>query len=254
MSQLLDSLRQRKRKKWHLERDGLNYPPVRNYPAGNFDLSEDEDPPTGQRRLGRSLSEARRLIGAPGCDLSDVTCTTVNAMNLASSLIYQRITGEGKLQHPYDPSNIDRSDEDCLKGGLMPCGGPPLSKTDIETIKRWIVGKGPNTEGDPHIRTIDGVNYDFQSAGEFVLLRDAGMELQARQSAVTTAGPLRTNAHTGLSSCVSVTTAVAIRVGEHRITYQPSLNPQSDSEFSTHKPSSQSPRLQLRIDGKPALL
>ena len=80
----------------------------------------------------------------------------------------------------------------------MPCGGPPLSKMDIETVRRWIVGGRPDTEGDPHIKTVDGVNYDFQSAGEFVLLRDEGLELQARQTAVTTAGPLAPNAHTGL--------------------------------------------------------
>lgn len=231
---------------------GLNYPPVRNYPWGNFDLSEDENPAPGQRRLWKSLKVARALVGAPACDPSDVTCTSVNATNLASSEIYQRITDGGNLQHPYNPNNLAGSDENC-PNGLMPCGGPPLSKTDIETVKRWIVGSAPNTEGDPHIRTVDGVNYDFQSTGEFVLLRDPGMELQVRQSAVTTAGPLAPNAHTGLSSCVSLNTAVAMRVGDHRITYQPILQPQLDIE-STHKPNIKSPRLQLRIDGEPILL
>lgn len=232
---------------------GLNYPPVRNYPWGKFDLSEDENPAPGQRRLWRSLSVARTFVGAPTCDPSVATCTSVTATNLASSNIYQRITDYGNLQHPYSPNNIPGSNENC-PNGLMPCGGPPLSKTDIETIKRWIVGSAPNTEGDPHIRTVDGVHYDFQSTGEFVLLRDPGMELQARQSAVTTAGPLGPNAHTGLSSCVSLNTAVAMRVGDHKITYQPILEPQSDIELSTHQPNIQSPRLQLKIDGEPALL
>lgn len=229
---------------------GLNYPPVRNYSWGDFDLSEDENPPAGQRRLWRSLSEARRLISAPGCLPSEVTCTSVDATNLSSSRIYQRITDNGDLVHPYDPSNIAGSDEDC-PNGLMPCDGPPLSKTDIETIRRWIVGAAPNTEGDPHIRTVDGVHYDFQSAGEFVLLRDAGLELQARQSAVTTAGPLSPNPHTGLSSCVSINTAVAMRVGEHRITYQPDLSRGSGDD---NNPDAISHRLQLRVDGKPVLL
>ena len=50
-----------------------------------------------------------------------------------------------------------------------------------------IVGKpGGYTEGDPHIRTVDGVNYDFQSAGEFVLLRDENLEIQTRQIPVAT--------------------------------------------------------------------
>ena len=243
---------------------GLNYPPVRNYPWGNFDLSEDEDPAPGQRRLWKSLKVARSLIGAPTCNPSDVTCTDVTAANLVTSRIYQRITDNGTLQHPYKPYHPTSSpagpndnpagpNEGC-PNGLMPCGGPPLSKTDIETVKRWIVGSAPNTEGDPHIRTVDGVHYDFQSTGEFVLLRDPGMELQARQSAVTTAGPLGPNAHTGLSSCVSLNTAVAMRVGDHKITYQPILDQQSDGELSTHRPNTTSPRLELRIDDKPTSL
>jgi hypothetical protein len=80
-----------------------------------------------------------------------------------------------------------------------------------------------------------------------VLLRDDGMELQARQSAVSTAGPLAPDAHTGLSSCVSLNTAVAMRVGDHRVTYQPSLD-------AKRGPDSQTPRLLLRIDGKPFAL
>lgn len=231
---------------------GLNYPPVRNYPWGNFDLSEDENPAPGQRRLWKPLKEARTRIGAPTCDPMTPTCTSVNATNLSSSRIYLRITDDGRLQHPYNPANVADSNEDCPYG-LMPCGGPPLSKTDIETVKRWIVGSAPNTEGDPHIRTVDGVQYDFQSTGEFVLLRDPGMELQARLSAVTTAGPLD-NAYTGLSSCVSLNTAVAMRVGEHVINYQPVMGPQSDDEFATHKSNVQLPLLQLRIDGEPISL
>ena len=150
------------------------------------------------------------------------------------------------LVHPYTPSNLAGSNEDC-PSGLMPCGGPPLSKTDIETVRRWIVGGSPHTEGDPHLKTVNDVSYDFQSAGEFVLLRDDGMELQARHSAVTTAGPLAPNAHTGLSSCVSVNTAVAMRIGDHRLTYQPALVDKLGQD-------SQASRLQLRIDGKPAAL
>lgn len=92
------------------------------------------------------------------------------------------------------------------------------------------------TEGDPHLRTVDGTNYDFQSAGEFVLLRDDTFEVQARQSAVETDGPLPPNEHTGLSSCVSLNTAAAVRVGPHRVTYQPDTTRVSG--------------LQLRIDGK----
>jgi hypothetical protein len=186
---------------------GLDYPPYQNY--GSFlDLSEDEEPPAGDDRLDRSHAL--------------VTSAYVTD-NPATSFLYQRITA---------------TNENC-PFGLMPCGGPPLSKTDIETIRRWIVGASPNTRGDPHIETIDGLNYDFQSAGEFVLLRGQNLEVQVRQTAVGTERPLDPNPHTGLSSCASVNSAVAVRVGKHRVTYQPNLSGEPDPQG-----------LQLRIDGK----
>ncbi len=78
--------------------------------------------------------------------------------------------------------------------------------------------------GDPHISTVDGLHYDFQSAGEFVSLRNSsGMEIQVRQTPVSTATPL-TDAYSGLTSGVSVNSAVAARVGKHRVTYQADPN------------------------------
>ncbi len=114
-----------------------------------------------------------------------------------------------------------------------------LSKTDIETIRRWIVGGVPDTRGDPHVKTVDGTDYDFQAAGEFVLLRGQNLEIQARQTPVETESALGPNGHTGLTSCVSVNTAVALKVGATRITYQP-------GERGPQKRSA----LELRIDGK----
>lgn len=185
----------------------LGYPP---YGSGYLDLSEDESPTPPAKRLTRSHGIADSLTGATP----------------ATSFLYDKIT---------------RTSEACpdFVNGMMPCGGPPLSKVDIETIRRWIVGGSSYTEGDPHIKTIDGVHYDFQSAGEFVLLRGENLEIQTRQTAVETDSPLGPNTHTGLSSCVSVNSAVAVRVGTHRITYQPNLNGEPD-------PSG----LQLRVDGK----
>jgi Bacterial Ig-like domain (group 3) len=88
--------------------------------------------------------------------------------------------------------------------------------------------------GDPHITTVDGVHYDFQAMGEFVTLRADGgdnFEIQTRQTAATTAPPA-TDPYSGLRMCVSLNTAVAARVGTHRVTYEPDPN-----------------GMQLRVDG-----
>jgi hypothetical protein len=93
-------------------------------------------------------------------------------------------------------------------------------------------------EGDTHVTTVNGVHYDFQGAGEFISLRDAdGSEIQTRMTPVptTTLGP--TDAHDGLSTCVSLNTAVAVHVNNHRVTYQPNISGVPD-------PSG----MQLRID------
>lgn len=95
--------------------------------------------------------------------------------------------------------------------------------------------------GDPHLTTTNGVSYDFQAAGEFVALKnsDTGFELQARQSPIQTTFTPPANPYTGLASCVSLNTAVAARVGKHRVTYQPALGSEGSRE-----------QLQLRIDGR----
>jgi subtilisin family serine protease len=94
-------------------------------------------------------------------------------------------------------------------------------------------------DGEPHITTVDGVHYDFQSAGEFVTLRDAGgLEIQTRQTPVATTFNPGPNPYTGLASCVSINTAVAARVGSHRVTFQPGPSGVVDPNG-----------LQLRVDG-----
>lgn len=117
----------------------------------------------------------------------------------------------------------------------VPAGDPPHSEyvyvtaTDgvrqNQAVFRLQVGPtGTDTGsdwGDPHLVLPDGKRYDFQSAGEFTLLRDAeGMEIQVRQTPAETPPPV-TDAYSGLTSCVSLNTAVAARVGRHTIAFQP---------------------------------
>jgi hypothetical protein len=122
-----------------------------------------------------------------------------------------------------------------------------LCTPEMSSLLNWC-GQAPSsdgsTRGDPHLTTFNGIPYDFQSAGEFTSLRHYdGMEIQTRQTPVSTASIVGPNQHTGLTSCVSVNTAVAARLGKFRITYQPNPNGEPDREG-----------LQLRIDGRPAKL
>jgi hypothetical protein len=94
-----------------------------------------------------------------------------------------------------------------------------------------------NHIGDPHVHTVDGTAYDFQAAGEFTLLGDGDrMEIQVRQTPVPTATPIG-DIHSGLTECVSVNTAVAVRLGRYRVSLQPGPERQ---------------RLEVYVDGKPA--
>ncbi|MBA3666450.1 MAG: hypothetical protein H0W65_01835 [Sphingomonas sp.] len=102
---------------------------------------------------------------------------------------------------------------------------------------------GPNVKGDPHITTMNGRHYDFQGAGEFVLLKndDSGFEVQSRMTPVSTVGPLPPDPHTGISACPSINTAAAVKSPGHRFSYQPAS-----------VGNARSPQMQLRIDGKRA--
>jgi len=92
--------------------------------------------------------------------------------------------------------------------------------------------------GDPHITTVDGVHYDFQSAGEFTALRGDKLEIQTRQTPVATTFLPGANPYTGLQTCVAIYSAVAARVGEHRVSYEPNISGVPDPTG-----------LQLRVDG-----
>jgi hypothetical protein len=134
----------------------------------------------------------------------------------------------------------------CPYGG----GSPAIEFVESNNSTEWAACTNPITWGEPHITTVDGNHYDFQGAGEFVTLLDPdGAEVQVRQTPIPTDAPgnyvfsLPTGyqpayQNDGLISCLSGNTAIAARVGTHRVTYEPS--------FGVPNPSG----LQLRIDGK----
>ncbi|MEG3788862.1 hypothetical protein V1318_01885 [Lysobacter sp. CCNWLW3] len=86
--------------------------------------------------------------------------------------------------------------------------------------------------GEPHLNTVNGMHYDFQSAGEFTALREDRLEIQTRQTAVPTAT-------VPVNGCVAVYTAVAARVGSSRVTLQPNPNVEESRNG-----------MELRVNGK----
>ena len=62
---------------------------------------------------------------------------------------------------------------------------------------------GAGAGGDPHLYTFDGLHYDFQAAGEFVLARNADFQVQIR---------------TKPTGSVAIITEVAVGVGTDRVT------------------------------------
>ena len=63
------------------------------------------------------------------------------------------------------------------------------------------------TAGDPHLRTLDGLNYDFQTVGEYILCKSdkRNFEVQVRQKAV--------------NAFVSLNSAVALNVHGQRVVF-----------------------------------
>jgi hypothetical protein len=126
----------------------------------------------------------------------------------------------------------------------MPLGAPgsQAGTPAMNTFRNWCnsaPSAGPSDRGDPHLETTNRIRYDFQAAGEFVALRNSatGFELQVRQTPVLTSFTPGPDAHTGLSSCVSINTAAALRVGRHRISYHPRFVGRGE-------------RMELTIDGR----
>jgi hypothetical protein len=101
--------------------------------------------------------------------------------------------------------------------------------------------------GDPHMTTVDGVKYDFQGAGDYTALKKDKFEIQTRQRPVPSAGVGGANEHTGLATCVSVYSGVALLIGSNQVSLEPTTSGQTTSGKSSNG-------LQLWVNHKPATL
>ena len=175
-------------------------------------------------------------------DTSDVATNTISGTSMASPHV-AGVAARHLQTHPMDApaavwAAIHNADDVFGVTPLWP-GVIGLGAGSPNESLHWGSLNDGFNDGDPHLTTVEGIHYDFQAAGEFVTLRDAdGLEIQTRQAAIATTFNPGPDAHDGLATCVSLNTAVAARVGKHRISYEPNLSGVPD-------PSG----LQLRVDG-----
>ena len=203
------------------------------------------DPTNDTRRSTSNFGTCLKLF-APGVNIlsagitSDTATSTLSGTSQASphvAGVAARYLQNHTAANPTTVWNaIHAADDVSTTAGWAGVVNPGTGSPN-EVLHWGSLNDGFN-DGDPHLTTVDGIHYDFQSAGEFVALREGnGLEVQTRQTPVSTAPP-GVNPYTGLSVCVSINTAVAARVNNFRVTYQPKLSGDPD-------PSG----LQLRVDG-----
>ncbi|MCZ7376505.1 VWD domain-containing protein [Micromonospora sp. WMMC250] len=102
----------------------------------------------------------------------------------------------------YDGKTLPKNLDECKK----PAKKKPPQKGPVKLCEEGATCGGSN--GDPHLVTFDRVAYDFQAVGEFTLVTATGndpLEVQVRQAPM--AG----------TRTASVNSAVAFRVGAHRV-------------------------------------
>jgi hypothetical protein len=187
-------------------------------------------------------------FGPPNCTVVDPgPFTTVVAQMITWSASYTGTPGPGNPQAFWISSSGSNMADTRLNTSNGQLGGTYFlpAGTYYISIRTGNMGTGsysltysPNANGEPHLTTMNGMHYDFQSVGEFVFLRNSGMEVQTRQGPIPTTYNPGADPHDDLATCVSINTAVAARVGKHRVSYQPNLSGVPD-------PSG----LQLRVDG-----
>jgi hypothetical protein len=144
----------------------------------------------------------KELVNAGTIVLCWDECSCPSASALASSLYHVQgqvkwamasLAGGGQARFQSVPiSDVCKA----KKNSYPPPAPPPCPSTC------------PGSNGDPHMITVNLRRFEFQAAGEFVLLRsaDGSVEVQARQEPIG-----------GGSVGATINTAAALRLGAHRV-------------------------------------
>jgi hypothetical protein len=176
--------------------------------------------------------------------------------NNGTSIIVKIAVTDGSMSKPTCVFNSSPTGEsnnlNLVSSATSPvCCAYPGSNPSIEFMEVYDTNHthaascgSSSIHGEPHITTVNDVYYNFQAAGEFIALLDSdGTEVQTRQTAIPTLKPgdydPGNKDNDGLFNCLAMNTAVAARVGSHRVTYEPSLSGAYGSG-----------PFELRIDGK----
>ncbi|MGW1062257.1 VWD domain-containing protein [Micromonospora rubida] len=133
--------------------------------------------------------------GSTGIKTAEVKATLAENRYRAAKGLPPRIEYEGKA--------LPKSLDECRK----PKKKTPPAKGPVKLCEDGGRSCG-STNGDPHLVTFDRFYYDFQAVGEFVLVASTAGDPLAVQVRQTPMGTLRT---------VSVNSAIAFRVGDHRL-------------------------------------
>ncbi|WP_433261098.1 VWD domain-containing protein [Micromonospora vinacea] len=154
--------------------------------------------------MNHALDEVNDTDRGQFCTQGGQQASTVDPAEVHAVLAenaYRRAVGV-PLRPSYSGQKLPSNGKDCDQPKPRPPGGGGCSIS--------VIGKGyrcANSNGDPHLLTYDGLRYDFQAAGEFVLTRSTtdDFEVQVRQTMFPA------------SSVVAVNSAVAVRVAGDRV-------------------------------------
>ncbi|MEU1588309.1 VWD domain-containing protein [Micromonospora sp. NPDC005710] len=182
---------------WWPENDG------RALPEEGAGFTEDQCA-TLIHEMSHALDEVNDTDRGQFCTQGGQQASTVDPAEVHAVLVenaYRKAVGVPP-RTTYSGVKLPSNGKDCDQPKPRPPGGGGCSIS--------VVGKGyrcANSNGDPHLLTYDGLRYDFQAAGEFVLTRSTSddFEVQVRQTMFPA------------SSVVAVNSAVAVRVAGDRV-------------------------------------